>query len=43
MTSASAMRRSRKNWTEAEEACLISGVEKVFLAQELSLQFISFL
>lgn len=23
-------RRSRKVWSEAEEACLISGVEKVF-------------
>ena len=29
ISSAASSRRDRKNWTEAEEACLISGVAKV--------------
>lgn len=29
VSSSASVRRNRKNWSEAEEACLISGVAKV--------------
>jgi len=34
--SSTSSRRNRKNWTEAEEACLISGVAKVITDKNIS-------